>query len=75
MNRSLNVLLTVTGAFAVLVAAAMAMAAIVDNSGATTSANNVYAVETLPVPMPATPASTVYFDGINVSAIAVGAYE
>ncbi len=75
MNRSLNLLLTVVGAFAVLVAAAVSFAAIIDSSEATTSANNVYAVETLPVPMPATPASTVYFDGINVSAIAVGAYE
>ncbi len=78
MKRSVNLLVTIASAFAVVVAAAVAVAAVVNSQVLTVPAANadaVYAAQTLPSSMPTTRASTVYFDGINEGVIAIGAYE
>lgn len=78
MKRSVNLLVTIASAFAVVVASAVAVAAVVNSQVLTVPAANadaVYAAQTLPSSMPTTRASTVYFDGINEGVIAIGAYE
>ena len=75
MKRSLNVLATLAGAFALIFAAAMAVATNVGDSAAIAAEPSAYLVETLPAPPATTRASTAYFDGINEGVIAIGAYE
>lgn len=77
MKTTTYMTLTIAGTFAAIVATAVALAAVGPSvavySVETATGNSL--VESIAESVSGTHASTEYFDGINVSAIAIGAYE